>query len=137
MICLRYSRNIWMLITQNRKQEIVKEQSEVRSQTKSRLLLLINLFHLCGWTLQGASNPTSTFTKPALTRFCVCLRIRILLIWKWVANPMPCLHCHKWHADWSLDCNRTGGNFFICNGSARDFALAKSARTCKYKERVG
>ncbi len=48
-----------------------------------------NLFHLCGWTLQGASNPTSTFTKPALKRFCVCLRIRILLIWKWVANPMP------------------------------------------------
>ena len=60
-----------------------------------------------------------------------------LVIWKWVANPMPCLHCHKWHADWSLDCNRTDGNFFICNGSARDFALAKSARTCKYKERVG
>ncbi len=24
---------------------------------------------------------------------------------------MPCLHCHKWHADWSLDRNRTGEKF--------------------------
>ena len=24
---------------------------------------------------------------------------------------MPCLHYHKWHADWSLDRNRTGEKF--------------------------
>ena len=65
--------------------------------------------HLCGWTLQGASNLTPTFAKPALTRFCVCLRIRVLLIWEWVANPMSHPHCHKWHAGRPLDCNRTGG----------------------------
>ncbi len=54
-------------------------------------------------------QPTPTFAKLALARFCVCIRSRILLIWKWVANPMARLHCNSLHADKPLDCNRTGG----------------------------
>ena len=54
-------------------------------------------------------QPVPTFTKPALTRSCVCLRIRVLLIWEWVANPMAHLHCSKLHAGKPSDCNRTGG----------------------------
>ena len=64
-------------------------------------------FQLCGWTPRGASNQTPTFANPALTRSLRLLRIRGLLIWEWVANPTPRLHRHKWHADRSLDCNRT------------------------------
>ena len=54
-------------------------------------------------------QPTPTFAKLALARFCVCIRSRILLIWKWVANPIARLHCNSLHADKPLDCNRTGG----------------------------
>ena len=64
-------------------------------------------------------QPTPTFAKLALARSCVCIRSRVLLIWKWVANPMARLHCNSLHADKPLDCNRTGGKIFIfsCNES--------------------
>ncbi len=37
-------------------------------------------------------QPTPTFAKLAHARSCVCIRSRVLLIWKWVANPMARLH---------------------------------------------
>ena len=76
------------------------------------------------WSIQ----PLPAFAKPALTRFCVCIRIRVLLIWKWVANPTAHLHCNKLHADRPLDCNRTGGIFVISGrGQVEMFADAIEA----------
>ena len=71
--------------------------------------------------VHSSIQPTPAFAKLALARSCVCIRSRVLLIWKWVANPMARLHCNSLHADKPLDCNRTGGNFldFGWEGSMR------------------
>ena len=54
-------------------------------------------------------QPDSHIRKTRAYALLRLLRIRVLLIWEWVANPTLRLHCHKWHADRALDCNRTGG----------------------------
>ena len=63
-------------------------------------------------------RPTSAFAKLALARSCVCIRSRVLLIWKWVANPMARLHCNSLHADKPLDCRRAGGKISSASHAA-------------------
>ena len=54
-------------------------------------------------------QPDSHIRKTRAYALLRLLRIRVLLIWEWVANPMACLHCNKLHAGKPLDCNRTVG----------------------------